>query len=897
MHKRLGQVLVALLLGTLSFGLTGFNATPAHAESGTIFLPFASTQRDEGVSTSCGDGCGDTTVKVFKFDDLNGDGYKDDNESFMAGWEFTAIRGEQTVTGTTEDHSGEAYVSWSLPGGWWQICETLQEGWFPTGYTDAQGCQWVYLYGDYNTLTFGNTQEPAHLIVKKESPDDGGSLQFDFKIERFFSFFYFTFDEFGLPIGGEQTFDIAPGGYKVDEVGAPNGWSLTNKYCHNVTEENVSAATYSDLYIQAGETYECVFTNKLDRGKIKVWKYNDLDANNKWNYDETSLPGWEFIVSGTTISGTAVTTSGVTSGDGYVYIEVPLGVYEVCEVPQPGWQPSSGSLCQSDIDISYKGDVDKVYFGNYRESEIVVKKFTNVLTDQEFPFSVTITNGEIITGETPFSLTNGSVYTLTVKPGDYAVSETVDSLTGWALTDSSCYTEEIVLNDRELRAATFEYPICIASGDHECPPPPPPPTLPGGTRLVCEFHNELEAEPVVTKDVSASYTTTHTWEISKTVDPLDQSAFAGDTISWTWSVTVSQESSEGNYTVDGQISVANQLADGSLSGTLSDKLDDGTAAEITGCSGDDVTYSSGILTIGGGATAVCDYLAHPSSRDALTNTATFTSDQVVATGNAALTWEEQVVGDKATVDDDQEPDFGDGLVINAEDMPKSWTETQEYTCSTNPADYADDGKYSDFRENTAVVSWDDGLSDDAYAKTTFTCYGPVVSKTAETDWTRTYTWDIEKSVSPAAHSGYPGDTFQSAYTVTVDQTTVDSGFSAAGTISVSNPAGAPGSITVDVADQVGGSTATVDCGAGSTSLTVAPGNTESCSYTMALPDATDLTNTATVTFNEIDFTASAAVEFGEPTVVGYPTINVSDVLQWRCERGDGFGLRRQDVHV
>ena len=35
-------------------------------------------------------------------------------------------------------------------------------------------------------------------------------------------------------------------------------------------------------------------------------------------------------------------------------------------------------------------------------------------------------------------------------------------------------------------------------------------------------------------------------------------------------------------------------------------------------------------------------------------------------------------------------------------------------------------------------------SDSAYAKTTNTCYGPQVSKSAEPSYTRTYTWTIDK---------------------------------------------------------------------------------------------------------------------------------------------------------
>ena len=132
-------------------------------------------------------------------------------------------------------------------------------------------------------------------------------------------------------------------------------------------------------------------------------------------------------------------------------------------------------------------------------------------------------------------------------------------------------------------------------------------------------------------------------------------------------------------------------------------------------------------------------------------------------------------------------------------------------------------------------------------------------------------------MNPASHSGFLGESFTSSYDVFVDQTITDRDFRAFGTISVANPN--PGeAMTVDVADAVNGTSATINCGDGDgdTELTVAAATTGNCSYTADLPDATDLLNTATVTFNGSDFAATADVIFGDPIIVGFPVINVSD---------------------
>jgi hypothetical protein len=95
---------------------------------------------------------------------------------------------------------------------------------------------------------------------------------------------------------------------------------------------------------------------------------------------------------------------------------------------------------------------------------------------------------------------------------------------------------------------------------------------------------------------------------------------------------------------------------------------------------------------------------------------------------------------------------------------------------------------------------------------------------------------------------------------------------------VSNPAGAPDSITVSVADALSdGTIADVDCGAGATSVTVAPGATESCTYTASPADASATSNTATGTFNGIDFTGSADVTFDKNVENDSATVSDTEI--------------------
>lgn len=155
-------------------------------------------------------------------------------------------------------------------------------------------------------------------------------------------------------------------------------------------------------------------------------------------------------------------------------------------------------------------------------------------------------------------------------------------------------------------------------------------------------------------------------------------------------------------------------------------------------------------------------------------------------------------------------------------------------------------------------------------------YELTASKTANTTYTRTYTWGITKTVDDDSHVGFTGDSFVSNYDVVVDQTVTDSAFAVSGSITVNNPT--PFIVSFSVADSVGGNPATVSCPAN----TLAAGGSVVCTYSVSLGAKTDGTNVATVTSNKTGVagaTASANYAFGAPTTaVGYPTVNVTDTL-------------------
>ena len=153
-----------------------------------------------------------------------------------------------------------------------------------------------------------------------------------------------------------------------------------------------------------------------------------------------------------------------------------------------------------------------------------------------------------------------------------------------------------------------------------------------------------------------------------------------------------------------------------------------------------------------------------------------------------------------------------------------------------------------------------------------------VSKTANTTFTRTHTWDIDKSVTPDRWDLFKGDSGASQYTVEVTKTGfVDSDWAVSGTISIFNPAPFPAEIT-GVTDELSGFTfVNVNCGV-TFPYVLAAGGTLECTYSTPLPDGTNRTNTATAeTYGDVgNGSGSTPVVFGDPTTVVNRTINVDD---------------------
>ena len=144
----------------------------------------------------------------------------------------------------------------------------------------------------------------------------------------------------------------------------------------------------------------------------------------------------------------------------------------------------------------------------------------------------------------------------------------------------------------------------------------------------------------------------------------------------------------------------------------------------------------------------------------------------------------------------------------------------------------------------------------------------TITKTAQTSFTRTWTWSIDKTADNTNLVLASGQSFAVNYGVTTNATSLDSNWAVSGTISVTNPAGNPTISIANVVDTLAtDGAATVVC-PGGLPQSLAAGATLICSYSKSLPGANNQVNTASVTTSIaiLDGTAQANVDFGSATV-------------------------------
>lgn len=380
----------------------------------------------------------------------------------------------------------------------------------------------------------------------------------------------------------------------------------------------------------------------------------------------------------------------------------------------------------------------------------------------------------------------------------------------------------------------------------------------------------FDYEVGVSKTAQTSFTRTWEWRIHKSVSPDNWQLFSGDSGTSLYTVAVERSGyTDSNWAVSGTIQIHNPAPMIATITSVTDVVSAGIAAAVS-C---DVTFP---YALGSDETLECTYQTALPDGASRTNTATVATTGPVGggSGNAAVTFGDPTTQVNATI----HVSDTNGAAWEFNDSG-SVTYTKTFACGSGGV-----------HGNTATIL-ETGQSDSA--SVSLQCYALAVTKDAHTSLDRTWDWTIEKSADQQELTLSPGQQFLVNYTVELSTTSTDSGWTAHGTIHVSNPHPTRAALLLDVADSVGGIPAVVDCGV-AFPYQLAAGGDLSCSYSADLPSAATRTNTATATrqaFNyapdgtaaaagTIDAAGTAVVDFSGAGVSSFDEcVDVNDTLQ------------------
>lgn len=316
------------------------------------------------------------TISGYKWNDEDGDGTKNGNETKLTGWTITLYNDNNDqdsdlnnqVAQTVTDVNGN-YSFGNLAPGTYAVCETAQAGWVQT-YPANNGCHTLVINvsGEVETGNFGNQGRGTIKVVKNVDLNADG----DTDDQNEAGVTDWTWDISGgaqdTATGSSQ--NVAAGNYTISEDHKTD-YHVTDVSC---TDENISNVSESvSVTVSPGENVVCTFTNTRDTGSITVHKTTDP------NTDET----FSIVLRDGNQAEVHTSTLGNGNSDSY---DVVTGTYSVDEENIPSnWDLKSAycenqdedSLDLSNLIVESNDDID-CYFYNEQRGQVVVTKFNDL---------------------------------------------------------------------------------------------------------------------------------------------------------------------------------------------------------------------------------------------------------------------------------------------------------------------------------------------------------------------------------------------------------------------------------------------------------------------------------------------------------------------------------------
>ncbi|MCU0653204.1 MAG: hypothetical protein MUD10_03005, partial [Candidatus Pacebacteria bacterium] len=312
-------------------------------------------------------------------------------------------------------------TGWDLTG---VVCDDSDS----TGNTGTRAATFKVAAGENVTCTFTNTKQ-GRIVVDKATDPAQDPQSFGFVVT---GAGYNNFSLTDAAPANDQ--ELAPGAYTISETPV-SGWQFVSAMCARPGIPSAFIYTPgSTLNLGAGETWNCVFTNKKQSGTLIVKKVLDIKYGADVDEDEFSF---------TVNEG----QSTAFEEDGQNEMTVAAGTYDIDEVPATGFEtsyaygdtnscenvvvPAGGSAtCTiTNRDVQSKLTVEKIVVnGPAQVSDFILKVNDSVVVSgQQNSFNA----GNYTVGETIADSFFNTIYdkrtiggdcgangTITLKPGD-----------------------------------------------------------------------------------------------------------------------------------------------------------------------------------------------------------------------------------------------------------------------------------------------------------------------------------------------------------------------------------------------------------------------------------------------------------------------------------------------
>jgi len=723
---------------------------------------------------------------------------KDANPNSDQSFGFTGDLGSFSLTADGTNPNSTTFPN-LLPGTF-VVTESALTGWDLTGLTcsDESGTDVATRTasialdpGENVTCTFTNTQR-GQIIVDKVTAPAGSQAIFTFDPSWGDTF---TLTDASEPFNSGW---LAPGPYTVEEL-ALAGWDLTGLTCDDDDTTQDLADAVASVTLDPGEIIHCTFTNTQRQGlTISKTVTASYDRTYKWAIDKSvdQDPASATIASGSATFNynVTVTPDGYTDSGWVLEGQITVGNPNIFEVT---------GIVVTDV---WNDDVACTVTGG---SNVTIPAGGSVVLDYACDLTSVPEEDYTGTSNVAFVVTPGNPYSLPdiavsdTKPVTFALDQEIDK-TITVVDDKVNLATPVQLGTWNWAdgAHTFEYDLDLPGVAGVC-------TDYTNTATIVETEQSdqqtvtvcMVQAPTVSKTAVESYTTTYTWDITKSVDTTRQEIAAGGTATFDYSVEVSHDAGTNSvYQVSGTISVTNPNQFAAMNGVV-------VTDDILNDEGDSCVVAAGPTTIAAGATETytytCTWTMAPADTGTQTNRATVTwtpidGETASASYDADVVWSEAtvtLVDESIAVSDSLEGALGT-VTVGVDANPTTFTYDQTFagvsgTCTDYP--------------NTATFTTNDSGASESDDETVEVCVGAdlTVEKTASGSYNREYLWDISKTAVDDQKEIADGGTATFDYSVTVTQTGVDdSGWVVSGNITVTNPNDWQ-AITADVTDAIG----------------------------------------------------------------------------------------------